>query len=95
MRLLVILLKVNLFVCFKLLFYDCVQHATQLIYLHLYVLFVCFHFCVQKTAKSGLHILLGGICALTVVIFFRFVSNFIHLLSCLVYVKSIQMHANA
>uniref|UniRef100_A0A5B7AVY0 RING-CH-type domain-containing protein n=1 Tax=Davidia involucrata TaxID=16924 RepID=A0A5B7AVY0_DAVIN len=26
----------------------------------------------KKTAKSGLHILLGGICALTVVIFFRF-----------------------
>ncbi|CAK9153435.1 unnamed protein product [Ilex paraguariensis] len=25
-----------------------------------------------KTAKSGLHILLGGICALTVVVFFRF-----------------------
>ncbi|XVE83412.1 hypothetical protein DITRI_Ditri16bG0087000 [Diplodiscus trichospermus] len=30
----------------------------------------------KKTAKSGLHILLGGICALTVVVFFRFVSNF-------------------
>ncbi|KAJ6996468.1 hypothetical protein NC653_013156 [Populus alba x Populus x berolinensis] len=29
--------------------------------------------CLQKTAKSGLHILLGGICALTVVIFFRFI----------------------
>ncbi|KAI5587804.1 hypothetical protein POPTR_005G070100v4 [Populus trichocarpa] len=27
----------------------------------------------KKTAKSGLHILLGGICALTVVIFFRFI----------------------
>ncbi|XP_010546299.1 PREDICTED: uncharacterized protein LOC104818413 [Tarenaya hassleriana] len=27
----------------------------------------------KKTAKSGLHILLGGLCALTVVIFFRFV----------------------
>lgn len=27
----------------------------------------------KKTAKSGLHILLGGVCALTVVIFFRFV----------------------
>lgn len=26
----------------------------------------------KKTAKSGLHILLGGICALTVVVFFRF-----------------------
>ncbi|KAJ1387792.1 Zinc finger, RING-CH-type [Sesbania bispinosa] len=26
----------------------------------------------KKTAKSGLHILLGGVCALTVVIFFRF-----------------------
>ncbi|KAK3021678.1 hypothetical protein RJ639_047512 [Escallonia herrerae] len=25
-----------------------------------------------KTARSGLHILLGGICALTVVVFFRF-----------------------
>lgn len=33
------------------------------------------HFDVQKTAKSGLHILLGGICALTVVVFFRFVSK--------------------
>ncbi|KAJ6990993.1 hypothetical protein NC653_019279 [Populus alba x Populus x berolinensis] len=29
--------------------------------------------CVQKTAKSGLHILLGGVCALTVVVFFRFI----------------------
>ncbi|KAG7033494.1 hypothetical protein SDJN02_03216, partial [Cucurbita argyrosperma subsp. argyrosperma] len=28
----------------------------------------------KKTAKSGLHILLGGVCALTVVVFFRFVS---------------------
>ncbi|XP_065876561.1 uncharacterized protein [Euphorbia lathyris] len=27
----------------------------------------------KKTARSGLHILLGGICALTVVIFFRFI----------------------
>ncbi|XP_042971015.1 uncharacterized protein LOC122303333 isoform X6 [Carya illinoinensis] len=27
---------------------------------------------VQKTARSGLHILLGGICALTIVVFFRF-----------------------
>ncbi|OMO52022.1 Zinc finger, RING-CH-type [Corchorus capsularis] len=27
----------------------------------------------KKTAKSGLHILLGGICALTVVVFFRFI----------------------
>ncbi|KAJ0266067.1 RING/FYVE/PHD zinc finger superfamily protein [Hirschfeldia incana] len=27
----------------------------------------------KRTAKSGLHILLGGLCALTVVIFFRFV----------------------
>ncbi|KAF5745045.1 RING/FYVE/PHD zinc finger superfamily protein isoform 1 [Tripterygium wilfordii] len=27
----------------------------------------------KKTAKSGLHILLGGVCALTVVIFFRFI----------------------
>ncbi|XP_011022857.1 PREDICTED: uncharacterized protein LOC105124513 [Populus euphratica] len=27
----------------------------------------------KKTAKSGLHILLGGVCALTVVVFFRFV----------------------
>ncbi|XP_061346856.1 uncharacterized protein LOC133292465 [Gastrolobium bilobum] len=26
----------------------------------------------KKTAKSGLHILLGGVCALTVVVFFRF-----------------------
>ncbi|RXH74146.1 hypothetical protein DVH24_028867 [Malus domestica] len=26
----------------------------------------------HKTARSGLHILLGGICALTVVVFFRF-----------------------
>lgn len=26
----------------------------------------------KKTAKSGLHILLGGICALTIVVFFRF-----------------------
>nr|GMD02450.1 RING/FYVE/PHD zinc finger protein [Ipomoea batatas] len=25
-----------------------------------------------KTARSGLHILLGGVCALTVVVFFRF-----------------------
>lgn len=33
--------------------------------------------CLQKTAKSGLHILLGGICALTVVVFFRFVSGYI------------------
>ncbi|KAF8377050.1 hypothetical protein HHK36_030422 [Tetracentron sinense] len=29
----------------------------------------------KKTAKSGLHILLGGVCALTVVVFFRFVSD--------------------
>ncbi|WVZ25845.1 hypothetical protein V8G54_004389 [Vigna mungo] len=29
-------------------------------------------FVVQKTAKSGLHILLGGVCALAVVVFFRF-----------------------
>ncbi|KAF9681834.1 hypothetical protein SADUNF_Sadunf05G0043700 [Salix dunnii] len=29
--------------------------------------------CLQKIAKSGLHILLGGICALAVVIFFRFI----------------------
>ncbi|KAJ6917047.1 hypothetical protein NC652_019440 [Populus alba x Populus x berolinensis] len=29
--------------------------------------------CLQKTAKSGLHILLGGVCALTVVVFFRFI----------------------
>ncbi|KAK1288903.1 hypothetical protein QJS10_CPB19g00134 [Acorus calamus] len=28
----------------------------------------------KKTAKSGLHILLGGICALTVIIFLRFVE---------------------
>jgi hypothetical protein len=34
-----------------------------------------FSSCLQKTAKSGLHILLGGVCALTVVVFFRFVSN--------------------
>ncbi|KAE8655919.1 hypothetical protein F3Y22_tig00117016pilonHSYRG00606 [Hibiscus syriacus] len=27
----------------------------------------------KKTARSGLHILLGGICALTVVVFFRFI----------------------
>ncbi|KAG5241862.1 zinc finger family protein [Salix suchowensis] len=27
----------------------------------------------KKTAKSGLHILLGGVCALTVVVFFRFI----------------------
>uniref|UniRef100_A0A5B7ATP5 RING-CH-type domain-containing protein n=1 Tax=Davidia involucrata TaxID=16924 RepID=A0A5B7ATP5_DAVIN len=27
----------------------------------------------KKTAKSGLHVLLGGICALTVVVFFRFI----------------------
>lgn len=27
----------------------------------------------KKTAKNGLHILLGGVCALTVVVFFRFV----------------------
>ncbi|KAG2327002.1 hypothetical protein Bca52824_009730 [Brassica carinata] len=27
----------------------------------------------KKTARSGLHILLGGLCALTIVIFFRFV----------------------
>ncbi|KAL6542476.1 hypothetical protein OROMI_024078 [Orobanche minor] len=26
----------------------------------------------RETAKNGLHILLGGICALTVVVFFRF-----------------------
>ncbi len=41
----------------------------------LYALFDEFHFDVQKTARSGLHILLGGICALTVVVFFRFVSS--------------------
>lgn len=47
--------------------------------------FQCIHFqfyswlpiFVQKTARSGLHILLGGICALTVVVFFRFVSTFL------------------
>lgn len=33
------------------------------------------HFDMQKTARSGLHILLGGVCALTVVVFFRFVSS--------------------
>lgn len=32
-------------------------------------------FVVQKTARSGLHILLGGVCALAVVVFFRFVST--------------------
>lgn len=38
------------------------------------VLFLLFLLYAQKTARSGLHILLGGICALTVVVFFRFVS---------------------
>ncbi|KAJ0098154.1 hypothetical protein Patl1_28129 [Pistacia atlantica] len=36
-------------------------------------LFDRLRFDVQKTARSGLHILLGGICALTVVVFFRFI----------------------
>jgi hypothetical protein len=40
-----------------------------------YALFDTFLFDMQKTARSGLHILLGGICALTVVVFFRFVSS--------------------
>ncbi|CAO2827353.1 unnamed protein product [Amaranthus hypochondriacus] len=30
----------------------------------------------KKTAKNGLHILLGGVCALAVVVFFRFVSSY-------------------
>lgn len=39
-------------------------------------LFDGLQFDVQKTARNGLHILLGGICALTIVVFFRFVSSF-------------------
>ncbi|KAK9989316.1 hypothetical protein SO802_029555 [Lithocarpus litseifolius] len=38
----------------------------------LYALFDKYHSDVQKIARNGLHILLGGICALTVVVFFRF-----------------------
>ena len=40
----------------------------------LYALFDKYNSDVQKTAKSGLHILLGGVCALTIVVFLRFVS---------------------
>lgn len=42
-------------------------------------------FDLQKTARSGLHILLGGICALTVVVFFRFVSSLYPFFSYLLY----------
>ena len=60
-----------------------VLHSFYVTYAFTYIM--CRRFDAQKTARSGLHILLGGICALAVVVFFRFVSALLQIFLLLVF----------